>query len=358
MKMLFALLGSGIRLGKIKNVASGQLKVLPIKNRGKAWWFPIAGAAVFTLFFDPGQAAHLRRAIPNQESPMANRAPQRVESAEYKIVFSSERDGDSEIYLMNQDGTGLTRLTYDPATDSLPYCSPDGSRIVFSSDRAAKKQLYLIDIDGSNVTRLTHNEFDNNSPSWSPDGNKIAFSSGGNATPSNLYTIYPDGSNQRQITNLAGYNFLSPTWSPDGRKLAAEGGILGETIDTEWGEAGRLQIWTFNADGSDPTQLTDLDAYNGYPAWSPAGSSIIFDSTVQGWADILSVSLVDGSVTNLTNDPLANEFAAWAPDGSKIAFVADRDGNNEIYVMDADGGNQTRLTNHEASDSGPAWCSL
>ena len=157
MEMLFALLGSGIRLGKVKDVVSGQLRVLRIKNRGKAWWVPIAAAAVFTLFFGPGQAAHLRRAIPEQELLMATRAPQRVESDEYKIGFCSERDGDSEIYLMNQDGTGLTRLTYDPATDSLPYCSPDGARIVFSSDRAKTKQLYLIDIDGSNVTRLTHN---------------------------------------------------------------------------------------------------------------------------------------------------------------------------------------------------------
>lgn len=284
----------------------------------------------------------------------ANFEPQ---DRDYRIVFSSERDGNSEIYLMNQDGSGLTRLTDNPASDALPYCSPDGSRIVFSSDREERKQLYLMDVDGSDVTRLTHNDYDNNSPSWSPNGSKIAFSSGGNATPSNLFTIQPDGSNELQVTNIAGYNFLSPTWSPDGTKLAAEGGQLGETITTEWGEAGRLQIWTFNADGSDPTQLTQLDAYNGYPAWSPTGSSIVFDSTLEGWADILSVSLADQNVTNLSRDPRSNEFAAWSPDGAKIAFVADRDGNNEIYVMDADGGNQIRLTSHEAAESGPAWCS-
>ena len=284
-------------------------------------------------------------------------APQDQQSVGSKIVFSSERDGNPEIYLMNQDGSGLARLTDNPAADSLPYCSPDGSQIVFSSDREGTKQLYLIEIDGSNLRRLTHNDYDSGSASWSPDGSKIAFSSGGNSTPSNLYTIQPDGSNERQVTNRVGYNFLSPTWSPDGRKLAAEGGKLGETIDTEWGEAGRLQIWTFDADGSDPEQLTQLDAYNGYPAWSPTGSHIVFDSTLEGWADILSVSVADGSVANLTKDPRSNEFAAWSPDGSKIAFVADRDGNNEIYVMDADGENQTRLTHNEAQDSGPAWCS-
>ena len=85
---------------------------------------------------------------------------------------------------------------------------------------------------------------------------------------------------------------------------------------------------------------------------------IVFDSTLEGWADVLSVSVADGSVVNLTNDPRENEFAAWSPNGAKIAFVAGRDGNNEIYVMDADGNNQNRLTNHEASESGPAWCPI
>ena len=222
---------------------------------------------------------------------------------DYRIVFTSERDGNSEIYRMNADGSGLTRLTNNPAEESLPYCSPDGSRIVFSSDRDNTRQLYLMDIDGGNHVRLTNNDYDNNSPAWSPDGSEIAFSSGGNATPSNLFTIRPDGSNERQVTNREGYNFLSPTWSPDGSRLGAEGGRLGETLQTEWGEAGRTQIWTFNADGSDAVQLTQLDAYNGYPAWSPIGSHIVFDSTLEGWADILSVSVADQSVANLTNDP-------------------------------------------------------
>jgi len=294
---------------------------------------------------------------PQKELLLIAGSPPRRSEGGYSIVFSSERDGNPEIYLMQEDGSAPVRLTDDPAEDSLPYCSPDGSRIVFASDRDGTRQLYLMDIDGGDLTRLTNNELSSGSPSWSPDGSKIAFSSGGNATPSNLFTIEPDGSNQRQITDVAGHNFLSPTWSPDGSRVAAEGGRLGETVETEWGEAGRMQVWTFNADGSDPVRLTDVDAYNGYPAWSPTGATIVFDSTLEGWADILSVDTTDGSVTNLTQDPHENEFAAWSPDGSRIAFVAGRDGNNEIYVMDADGANPTRLTNHAANDTGPAWCS-
>jgi TolB protein len=276
--------------------------------------------------------------------------------ADYRIIFSSERNGNFDLYRMNSDGSDLSRLTDNPAEDWLPYCSPDGSQIVFSSDRDGLHQLYMMPVDGGEATRLTHTDYANNSPSWSPDGSEIAFSSGGNTAVSNLFAIRPDGTNLRQITDMPGYNFLSPTWSPDGSRLAAEGGKLGETIATEWGVAGRTQIWTFASDGSDPIRLTSLDAYNGYPAWSPTGATIVFDSTLEGWADVMAVNVDDGSIANLTQDPRENEFAAWSPDGQQIAFVAGRDGNNEIYVMNADGTNPTRLTNHAAADSAPAWC--
>ncbi len=122
------------------------------------------------------------------------------------------------------------------------------------------------------------------------------------------------------------------------------------------GEAGFLQIWVFTVDGSNPPeQITNMNAYNGYPAWSPKGDVIAFDSTGDGWADIHAVNVHDKTTVNLTNQPTQSEFAAWSSDGSKIAFVADRDGNTEIYTMNADGSNQTRLTFNDADDSGPAW---
>ncbi len=274
-----------------------------------------------------------------------------------KISFHSGRDGKSAIYVMNADGSNQTRLTFTDGYDSLPYWSPDGSTIVFQSskERDTPAQLYLMNADGSNVRQITKDPYGHSSASWSPDGKRIAFHSDRDGS-SNTYVIDPDGGNETQITDVAGHAFISPTWSPDSKRIAVEGGKQGETIQTEWGEARPFQIWVFAVDGgSPPVAVTDITAYNGYPAWSPVGQIIAFDSTQGGWADLWTVNLEDRSTVNLTNQPTQSEFAAWSPDSSKIAFVADRDGNTEIYVMDADGSHQTRLTFTEAGESAPAW---
>ena len=274
-----------------------------------------------------------------------------------KIAFSSERDGNSEIYVMNADGSNPTRLTFSDMADSFPYWSPDGSKILFQSSETedSPAQLYVMNADGSDVKQITSDQYGHSSPSWSPDGKHIAFYSSRDGS-SNIYVIDADGGNEKQVTDMPGYSFLSPTWSPDSKKIAAQGGKRSEKIKTEWGEASPFQIWIVSVDGaSPPVPVTDIVAYNGYPAWSPTGSVIAFDSTEGGWADIHAVNLSDKKTTNLTDQPTQSEFAAWSPDGSKIAFVADRDGNTEIYIMNADGSEQTRLTFNDADDTAPAW---
>ena len=77
----------------------------------------------------------------------------------------------------------LLRLTNHPATDGAPSWSPDGSRIAFTSNRDGKSEIYLMNPDGSGVTRLTNNEFDDKDPAWSPDGNKISFTSERDGNP-------------------------------------------------------------------------------------------------------------------------------------------------------------------------------
>src|SRR6185503_13314557 len=72
-----------------------------------------------------------------------------------RIAFTSNRDGNDEIYVMNADGTGVVRLTNDPAIDQQPAWSPDGSRIAFVSNRGGKFDTYLMNADGTGVTRLT-----------------------------------------------------------------------------------------------------------------------------------------------------------------------------------------------------------
>jgi len=83
-----------------------------------------------------------------------------------KIAFYSNRDGNYEIYVMNSDGTGVTRLTNNAAEDSYPSFSADGTKIAFYSNRDGKDEIYVMNSDGTGVTRLTNNVAADYRPSW------------------------------------------------------------------------------------------------------------------------------------------------------------------------------------------------
>jgi Tol biopolymer transport system component len=187
-----------------------------------------------------------------------------------QIVFSSNRDGNYEIYTMNADGTDQTRLTdNDNALDRQPSWSPDGEKIAFVSDRDSTGEgdevgdvnaIYSMNADdGSDVTRLTDNDVPLDShPSWSPDGEKIAFVSFRDGN-NEIYSMNADdGSDVTRLTDDT-RNDLYPSWSPDGEKIA-----FASNRDTTEGD----EIYSMNADdGSDVTRLTDNDADDREPDW-------------------------------------------------------------------------------------------
>src|SRR5436190_8554224 len=130
-----------------------------------------------------------------------------------KIAFTTDRDGNLEIYAMNADGSGQTRLTTDPAKDYKPAWSPDGTKIAFSSEGVSIR-VVVMHADGTGRTPLTNNAFDIG-PAWSPDGTKIAFGSSRQGQAYHIYVMKADGSGQVRLTAGVG-----PSWSPDGTKIA------------------------------------------------------------------------------------------------------------------------------------------
>ena len=173
-----------------------------------------------------------------------------------RLAFLSDRDGDSEIYLINADGTGLVQLTHNSVGDLAAVWSPDSSRLVFLSDRDGDSEIYLINADGTGLLQLTHDSDGDWDPAWSPDGRRIVFMSDSDGEYE-IYIIAPDGSVQVQLTNNARLDIL-PSWSPDGRRIAF-------MSDRD----GNREIYLINADGTGLTRLTYNPAADQRSVWSP-----------------------------------------------------------------------------------------
>jgi hypothetical protein len=248
---------------------------------------------------------------------------------------------------MDPDGANQTRLTNNPALDLDPSWSPDGTKIAFTSDRDGNFEIYLMNADGSNQINLTNNSANDRSATWSPDGKKIAFSSDRDGNKE-IYVMNADGSNQTRLTNTPQDDY-SPKWSPDGGQIA----FTKNRSDPE--------VYLMNADGTNQVNLSNNSmAIDDSPAWSPDGTKIAFGSTRNG--NGIFVMNRDGTnVIRLTQstgvNPQSDTGPVWAPDGTKVAYqhTLTLGGSPEIYVVNADGSNPTRLTNDPTLDWTPDW---
>ncbi|UCD85310.1 MAG: PD40 domain-containing protein [Deltaproteobacteria bacterium] len=262
-----------------------------------------------------------------------------------KIVFQTfagKDSGQNGIYIMNADGSNVTRLTYYNG-DAYPALSPDGSKIAFRASRDGNYEIYVMDVDGSNQTNLTRNITSDGYPAWSPDGSKIAFSSRRDGNYE-IHIMNADGSNVTRLTNHPATD-RAPSWSPDGNKIVFQS----QRDDNDY------EIYVMDADGGNVTRLTYNTVFDLHPAWSPDGSKIAFTSERDGNFEIYVMDADGSNVTNLTNCRSWDYEPTWSPDGKYIAFETLRGGDTEIYVMDADGSNQINLTNDPKNNHEPSW---
>ena len=222
-------------------------------------------------------------------------------AADGQIAFISDRDGSSQIYLMNADGSGVTRLTNSPAYKLTLVWSPDGSKIAFFNWFDTAAEIYTINADGSGLRNLTNNPAADFDPVWSPDGAKIAFSSDSDSNDE-IYVMNADGTGLVNLSNNPATDFAGG-WSPDGTKIAFH-----SNRDGNW------KIYVMNADGSGVTQLTNTKdtAWSYGPVWSPDGSRIAF---VRNSADIYVMNADGSALRNLTNNPAIDFAPAWRPRG-------------------------------------------
>jgi Tol biopolymer transport system component len=286
----------------------------------------VAGQGIYTMNPD---GSGTRRLVPSGAQPFGTPdgvgetllvpvGEQPVWAAEgTRFVFAN--NDTKSIAIADADGGHIEEvctfcLLYGTGGYEPPYglaWSPDGARIVYTHGIYPPEcrhcppsyPLFIISADGSNLTRLTYPSNADAWPDWSPDGSKIALLLDSHG----IGTVNPDGTGWVFLDSSA-LEGTTPSWSPDGTRLAFA--THGNDPVPCWIHC-NFEIYTMNADGSNPIRLTN----NSVPDLSPV----------------------------------------WSPDGTKIAFASRRDGNTDIYSMNADGSGQTRLTTDPAGDFNPDW---
>lgn len=279
-----------------------------------------------------------------------------------QIVYTSNRDGNAEIYIMDIASSITHRLTNDPAHETFPAWSPDGEQIAFKSSMYEFAygfgDLFMMNADGSNVRNLTNNPPDSSmyyrSPTWSPDGTRIAFVSNQGSNEEDVFVINVDGEGLHRVSTIDDPRTRSskPAWSPDGEHIAFNAG-----------SDDNYHIYVADVDGSNLRRLdvTDnLAPRNVEPAWSPDGRQIAFCRGSHSDLQIYMMDADGSNVRRLTNNLNSACAPTWSPQGKEIAFTARLNDHFEIYMMDADGNNIRPLTNYQgdeyvADKFDPAW---
>ncbi|MFK7879703.1 Tol-Pal system beta propeller repeat protein TolB [Roseobacter sp.] len=173
------------------------------------------------------------------------------------IVFSLSQGGNTDIWAMNIDGGGASRLTSAPSIETAPSFSPDGSMIVFESDRSGSQQLYIMPAGGGEAQRISFGPGRYGTPVWSPRGDLIAFTKQ-NGGRFHIGVMRTDGAEERLLT--ASFLDEGPTWAPNGR-------VIMFTRETQ-GAGGRSTLYSVDISGRNLRPVPTPDGGSD-PSWSP-----------------------------------------------------------------------------------------
>ena len=284
--------------------------------------------------------------FPDWVQPGRSSSVESLSTCSPAISFMDERNGQTDIFAINSDGSGLRQLTNDAAQELAMSWSPDGSQLIFqrSSEADGTTELYLVNADGSGLMNLTRNPGDDWSPAWSPDGKQIVFYS---QRPGGMALYVMNHADRLKVTDgfaaamIPGTQMGAwPSWSPDGKQLAYRQELPGND-----------EIFVINGDGSNPLNLTRHSANDLSPDWSPDGKTIVFESMRDENYEIYAVNPDGRQLRRLTNHPLEDQHARWSPGGTLILYSH----HGELYIMNADGSDPRPLAEKAVTGNFAEW---
>ena len=268
-----------------------------------------------------------------------------------KILFTSARGGNYEIYMMNPDGSEQVNLTQHPAIDLDAAWSPTGEQILFVSDRGGTRDLYLMDADGGNVRRVFKRKIEawRTAPTWSPDSKQFAYQcKDWNFIKGGLY-LGTFGEEDAEF--IANYSY--PAWSPDGSEIA---GSVGHQLGA------RLMFINVRTREAEQRLPDEALLWQFDPSWSAAGDRLAFAGNRHplpvildrelhnAWKDKQTIYIVNRDGTGLRQLVEEADRDAWSPelwspelspDGSEVVYTQ----GPQIFKVDVNSGIRTLLTN-------------
>jgi Tol biopolymer transport system component len=193
-------------------------------------------------------------------------------SRDGRLLISSDRSGNWDIYILSPGSGDLQQLTTDPGVDAGPRWKPDGTEVLFYSTRSGHREIWVMPVGGGPARQITHGDAESFYPCWSPDGRMIVKEGDG------ISVVDPQTGQERRLTDQS--LDIGPQWSPDGRWIVFTSK-----------RSGANYLWRIPAAGGQPEQLTKKMAY--MPQWSPDGKKIYYVGVGDIKDDIWSISLED-----------------------------------------------------------------
>ena len=269
-----------------------------------------------------------------------------------RVAFTSWRDANAEIYVMDADGSNVRRLTNHPAFDNYPVFSPDGTQIAYQSNREDEHvEVYLQNLDGdAPARRLTRSSgITGLAPkAWSADGTELLVFTNRNGRDQ-VAVIKVDAHPVELVLEDSTADLRHPRVSVDGTALLYEARMADQSAELRLTDLQKRRTRRlFRTEPGHPPEI------HLTPAWSPDNTLIAFAARVDGNSEIVTIRSDGTGFRILTKDPRRDSNPVFTADGREIIFPRDEFGRAQLYRMDLNGHGQRRVTNAPGYELNPA----